>query len=134
MNLTAEALGLQKTHFINVTGLDPEDSAEINYSSARDLTLLAQELLESSLIRQILSTHKINLYGPELINTNEFLGRISGVIGGKTGFTDNALGCFLLILKAPQDNGYLINVVLGADDRFVEMEKLINWLNEAYKW
>lgn len=134
MNSEAQKLDLKNTHFINVTGLDPEDSTETNYSSAYDLTVLTQELLKTSLIRQILSTVKINLYGPELVNSNGFLGKIPGVIGGKTGYTEKALGSFLLVLEAPQDNQYLINVVLGADDRFGEMEKLINWLNEAYKW
>ncbi|OGZ24651.1 MAG: hypothetical protein A2896_01815 [Candidatus Nealsonbacteria bacterium RIFCSPLOWO2_01_FULL_43_32] len=134
MNAEAQKLGLKNTHFVNVTGLDPENLAEINYASAYDLTMLAQELLKSPLIRQIFSTAKINLYGPELINSNGFLGRIPGVIGGKTGYTERALGCFLLIFEAPKANQYLINVILGADDRSVEMEKLINWLNEAYKW
>lgn len=135
MNLQAQKLGLQNTYFINVTGLDPDDSEEINYSSARDLTIFAQELLKTSLIWQILSTPQIDLYGVELVNSNKLLGKIPKIVGGKTGYTEEALGCFLLVSEAPKSNRYLINVILGTNNgRFSEMEKLINWLNEAYKW
>jgi D-alanyl-D-alanine carboxypeptidase len=51
------------------------------------------------------------------------------VIGGKTGYTSDANGCFLLVLEVP-DKGKLINIVLGSDDRFGEMEKLINFAKE----
>ena len=125
---------LENTHFINVTGLDSEDSAETNYSSVRDLTIFAQTLLKTPLIWQILETRQIDLYGAELINSNKLLDRIPEIIGGKTGYTEQALGCFLLVLEAPKNNQYLINVILGAEDRFGEMEKLVDWVNRAYKW
>ena len=134
MNLETKSLGLVNTHFINVTGLDNDNLKETNYSSAYDLTILAKELLKSPLVWQILTTPKINLYGQELVNTNKFLGKMNGVIGGKTGYTEKALGCFLLVIEAPQNNGYLINVILGAGDRFAEIEKLIGWVNQSYQW
>jgi len=134
MNLEAQKLGLENTHFINVTGLDSDDSTETNYSSVRDLTMLTQTLLKTPLIWQILETRQIDLYGAELINSNKLLDRIPEIIGGKTGYTEQALGCFLLVLEAPKNNQYLINVILGAEDRFGEMEKLVDWVNRAYKW
>jgi D-alanyl-D-alanine carboxypeptidase (penicillin-binding protein 5/6) len=138
MNLEAQKLNLQNTYFFNVSGLDPEESGtEMNYSTVADLAKLAKELLKDSLVWEILSTPKFDLYGPELVNTNELLGEVPGIVGGKTGYTDLAKDCFLLVLEAPKDHGYLTNVILGAGNgsyRFLEMEKLIDWAQEAYRW
>ena len=136
MNLEAKNLLLDNTHFLNPTGLDSENSNDsINYSTAKDLVKLTGYLLkEQPLIWEILSTPKFDLYGPELININKLLEEIPGIVGGKTGYTEKALGCFLLVTKAPNSNDYLINVILGSEDRFGEMKKLIDWLNQAYRW
>ena len=132
MNLKAADLGLENTYFINSTGLDPEQpDHSINYSTTEDLVKLTKYLLKKSLIWEILTTPKFSLYGPELINTNELLGKIPNVVGGKTGFTDQAGGCMLLVLENKKGN-FLINVILGAPSssaRIEEMEKLIEWLN-----
>ena len=138
MNEDAQSLDLSNTHFVNSSGLDPaeqEPLEKINVSSARDLSQLTKWLLETPLVWEILSTPKINLYGETLINTNKLLGVVPGIIGGKTGYTDTALGCFVLVTEAPEGKGQIINVILGAtSDRFSEMEKLINWTRQAYRW
>lgn len=140
MNLEAKSLGMENTHFFNPTGLDPDNPADpLNYSTAEDLVELTKDLLKNQpLIWEILSTPKFDLYGPELINTNEFLGETTGlgvkIIGGKTGWTPEAKGCLLLVVKAPRNKGEIINIILGSEDRFGEMKKLINWLNQAYRW
>jgi len=135
MNLEAQQLGMENTLFSNVTGLDSETSDPTNYSTVHDLTVLARALLDKPLVWQILSTSQINLYGPTLTNSNRLLVKIPLIIGGKTGYTEEALGCFLLVLEAPSDHRYLINVILGTNNgRFSEMEKLIEWVNKAYKW
>ena len=134
MNLEARKIGLKNTLFYNVTGLDDDVSGKTNYASARDLTILAQTLLKTPLIWEILATRQINLYGAELVNSNKLLGIVPEIIGGKTGYTEQALGCFILVLEAPKNNQYLINVILGSHDRFGEMEKLIDWTARAYKW
>jgi len=135
MNKEAQSLGLLNTTFTNPTGLEP------NYSTVKDLVKLAKVLIrEEPLVWEILPTPKINLYGEELINTNELLNYDGDdwwkgkIIGGKTGFTEESLGCFLLVVEAPHNRGYLINVILGSEDRFGEMETLLNWLQKAYKW
>ncbi|MEK7519232.1 MAG: hypothetical protein AAB565_00375 [Patescibacteria group bacterium] len=143
MNEEAQKLGLNSTFFANPTGLDPEESkTEMNYSTTVDLVKLTKELLKKPLIWEILALPKYSLYGPELINTNKLLidggvGWQGKIIGGKTGFTDQAGGILLLVLRAPRGQGTLINVVLGAegvDQRFQEMRKLLDWLKEAYYW
>mgnify|MGYP001568126211 CR=1 FL=1 len=139
MNKDAQDLGLSNTRFVNSSGLDPETQEpeeNINVSSARDLSQLTKRLLKTPLVWEILSTPEINLYGETLVSTNKLLGVISGIIGGKTGYTDTALGCFVLVVEAPEGKGQIINVILGTAiaDRFSEMEKLINWTNQAYLW
>jgi len=54
-------------------------------------------------------------------------------MGGKTGFTEKAGGCFLSVFKI-NENQKIITVVLGSDDRFGETEKLINWVQKAYRF
>jgi len=140
MNSTARKLGFNNTSFVNPSGLDPEENepqTRINYSTVRDLAELTKGLLNKPLIWEILSTPKYSFYGPELTNTNELLGEIPGIVGGKTGYTDTAGGCMVLVTKAPGEKGILVNVILGSDGgngRFGEMKKLVNWLNTAYKW
>ena len=139
MNLEAESLGLENTHFVNPTGLDSNPPTALNYSTAEDLVNFTKYLLKKPLIWEILSTPKFDLYGPELINTNELLGynlptTQINIIGGKTGWTPEAGGCFLLVMEVPRSSGYIINVILGSGDRFEEMKKLVDWLYQAYRW
>lgn len=135
MNEKSQKLYMTNTRFFNSTGLEPDvPNPDINYSTTRDLSKLAKSLLGESLLWEISIMQKFNSYGPELINTNELLGKLPDIVGGKTGYAEKAGGCLLLVLKAPNEKGYLINIILGSNDRFGEMEKLINWVNSAYSW
>ncbi|HJN62468.1 MAG TPA: serine hydrolase [Candidatus Parcubacteria bacterium] len=145
MNLKANVFGLKDTFFVNSTGLDPDDLEDpINYSTAKDLVKLVDNLFDYPLIWEILSKKEYDLYDSDgvfhhkLINTNELLTAdepwVSRIIGGKTGWTPEAQGCLILILEAPKGKGYLVNVILGSEDRFEDMKELINWLPKAYKW
>lgn len=142
MNKVALENGLTNTYFSNPSGLDPDNADTINYSTAYDLAKLTEKLLEKPLVWQILSLPKYSEYGPELNNTNLFLINNNTdwhekIIGGKTGYTRQAGGCLMLVLKMPRGQGYLINVILGTEERdlrFDEMKNLIDWLKTAYKW
>lgn len=126
MNQEAQNLGLQNTHFEDSTGLNKN-----SYSTIEDLVKLTKHLFFNySLFREITSLKEYDLYmldgslHHKLINTNELLGQ-DGVIGGKTGYTHEAGGCFMVIQKKSQDT-YAIHIVLGAEDRLLEMSKLMN--------
>jgi len=138
MNLASQKMNLENTRFFNPTGLEPEEdkiTTQLNYSTANDLVKLTKELLKKPLIWEILSTPIYNFYGPELKNTNEFLfdespDQRTKIIGGKTGYTEKAGGCLLLVLEDKKGSKF-INVILGAQSveaRITEMQKLINWL------
>ncbi len=136
MNDKAKELGLGNTHFSDSIGLSLE-----NYSTSEDLIKLTKHLLKNyPIITEISRTKEIDLYKQDasfyakLVNTNELLGEIPDIVGGKTGFTTNAKGCLILVLNNHRNENYLIFVILGADDRFGEMKKLIDWVNTAYIW
>jgi D-alanyl-D-alanine carboxypeptidase len=132
MNWEAENLGMKNTHFVDSMGISPK-----NVSSPKDLVKFAKKLLEKPLIWEILQKKEFELYGPDgvfhhkLLNTNQLLGKMENILGGKTGYTLEAKGCFLLVLKAPDEKGFLINVILGSENRFTEMEKLINAITKS---
>lgn len=136
MNQKAKALGLENTRFINPHGLDPDDirySPEtinyFNYSTAGDLVKLAQYILkEHPLIFEI--SRKEPFYQVEDGIFDLFL--TQEVIGGKTGYTDEAGGCILFVFRNERGSIF-INLILGAPSspvRIEEMQKLIDWLNQ----
>jgi len=146
MNLEAKNLNLENTYFINPTGLDPDSLQDsVSYSTVQDLVKLTKFLLKKQpLIWEILGTREFDLYAPDgvyhhkLKNNNELLEKSTSwqekIIGGKTGWTLRSQGCLLLVLRAPKPQSFLINIILGSQDRFKEMEKLIDWVYEAHKW
>lgn len=134
MNDTTKALGLVNTHFEDVTGLDAR-----SYSTAEDMAKLSGYLFENyPLFKEIISFKEFDLYldngvfHHKLTSTNELLGKIPDIVGGKTGWTDIARGCFMVIVKDAQNDTYTMHVILKAEDRFLEMEKLIYWINANY--
>jgi D-alanyl-D-alanine carboxypeptidase (penicillin-binding protein 5/6) len=83
MNATAANLGLQNTHFTNVSGLYGED----HYTSARDMAVIASEAfavpqiaVASSVPTYTFTTQGANPREMTLQNTNKMLGT-DGVIG-----------------------------------------------------
>jgi len=142
MNMEAKRIGLENTSFFNATGLDPDSEKDKpNLSTAKDLALFAYYLFQNQpLIFEISSIPEEDLYylngvfHHKLINTNKLLNEIPGIIGGKTGWTPQAKGCLLLVMRSPKNKGIIINVILGSPHRFEEMKKLIQWLKESYRW
>jgi D-alanyl-D-alanine carboxypeptidase len=137
MNLYASytlELNPENTHFINSTGLDPEEPIEeTNYSNVKDLAKLVQYLLKNKPeIIDIISQKENMSFHYILESTNELFGKVDGIIGGKTGYTDKAGGCLILVLKGPIKNSCFINIILGSNDRFGEMEKMINWDKQIF--
>lgn len=138
INLYAKQIGLSNTQFVNPTGIEPDyPKGSRNTSTARDLVKLAKYILENYpqifeiTVKQFYTVLKpdgsIHHFIPQ--NTNELLGEFPEIIGGKTGWGPQAGGCLLLVLKNPKWESFYINVLLGAEDRFTEMRKLIEAIN-----
>lgn len=125
MNEEARNLGMDNTHFNDSTGLDAK-----SYSTVQDLAVLSQYLFERyPLFLEIIRLKEYSLYTDEeklhhkLETTNKLLGQ-EGIIGGKTGWTNEARGCMMALVQN-SDGSIAINIILGAEDRFLEMRKLI---------
>lgn len=113
MNQKAKELGLKDTKFQNATGL----SAKNHYSSARDMAILAKELLKHEKITNYTSQYESYLReGTDkkfwLVNTNRLVKFYPGVDGLKTGFTKEAKYC--LTATAKKGDMRVIAVVFGA--------------------
>jgi D-alanyl-D-alanine carboxypeptidase len=124
MNQKASELGLASTFFADPTGVNSK-----NVSTANDLVKLTEYILKNHPnIAEISKTKEFDVpnYG-KITNTNQLLGEIPEIVCSKTGFTAEAKGCLLLVLNKPENNNYSINIILGADDRFAEMKKMVDW-------
>lgn len=115
MNQKAQELGLTNTHFANPHGLDNEN----HYSTARDMSRLAQELLKHEDILRFTSIYEDYLTKPNgsqvwLVNTNRLVRFYEGVDGLKTGYTTDAGYC--LTATAKKNDFRIISVVMKASE------------------
>ena len=113
MNERAKELGMENTNFVNSTGLP----AENHYSTARDISIMARELIKHKKVLEWTSTWLDYIELPErkamVVNTNELIKRYDGFDGLKTGHTQEAGFC--LAGTAENNNMRLISVVLNGE-------------------
>ncbi len=127
MNARARELGLSRTHFVNVHGLDDEPG-EGNVTSARDIAMIARRLVSMPHVLEFSSIQQAPFRDGKFLlqNTNKLLGRFSGLDGLKTGYTHKAGFC--LCATAERKGIRLISVVMGAESnkmRFEESARLL---------
>ncbi len=135
INKRLQEIGAVNTHFVNPHGLD----AEGHYSTARDMSIIARELLKHEKILEYTSIYEEYLEKNDgsktwLVNTNKLVRFYDGVDGLKTGFTSTAGYC--LTATAKKDNFRLISVVMGEDtsaNRSSDTVKLLNYGFNTYK-
>ncbi len=140
MNEKAKVLGLGKTSFTDPVGL-----SDRNVSTAREVALLAKAALAKEEIRQATARKDYEfstLDGREKkVESTDYLlfdpaQNSFEVLGGKTGYTDQAGYCF--VGRFQDENGReVISVVLGSagkNERFRESKTLVNWVFQNYIW
>jgi D-alanyl-D-alanine carboxypeptidase len=110
LNDMAARLGLQQTHLVNPHGLDQPGHA----TSAHDLAAITMFALKNAEFRKIIGTQEYNGDGFQLTQANELLGSYTGLIGGKTGITDNA--GYSLVEAAERGGHTIIAVVLDSSE------------------
>ncbi|MEK9135461.1 MAG: serine hydrolase [Patescibacteria group bacterium] len=129
MNLKAHELGLTQTNFLNSTGLEDAQN-NFNYSTAENLAVLTKYILKNHpLIFEITSRKKMYLIKNGV--SDLILADSQAMLGGKTGYTDEAGGC-LIFLFSDEKGNIIINIILGApsaEARIQEAQKLINYVN-----
>ncbi len=112
MNQRARELGATHSHFVNPNGLPVPGQ----YSSARDLSIIARAAYANPTIRSIVCLPQLafryaNGRTRELENTNKVLRRLPYCNGMKTGYTEAAGHC--LICSGSRPGRDIIVVVLG---------------------
>ena len=134
MNLRAEQLGMENTHFVDCCGLS--DSPE-HYTSAQDVAIMSRELVlrfpqiqEYTTIWMEDITH-VTTRGSSvftLSSTNKLLKWYPYTTGLKTGSTSKAKYC--ISATAEKDGLNMIAVILGAEEpkkRFQDAQTLLSY-------
>ncbi len=142
MNEEAKKLGATNSNFVNPHGLTDDK----HYTTAYDMYLIFNEAMKYEKFKEIIhmsnytSTYhdkEGNEKEMEFATTNQFLTGTAAtpdnvnVIGGKTG-TTNAAGACLILLSQNSSGSPFISVVLQAEDRdtlYVEMSDLLQEIN-----
>lgn len=134
MNEKAIELGLTNTHFVTPHGLDDAN----HYTTALELAKLTDYAMDNETFTKVVGTKSTTIYinnqPRQINNTNELLGVLNGVVGVKTGFTNNAGRC--LVTETKRNNMDIITIVLGADtkkDRTKDSVNLIEYTFSKYK-
>lgn len=136
MNRKAATLGMQRCHFTDPAGLDDAATCDAN-----DLLRLVRSALRNApQLWPIMAQTQLTVRSAdgaivhEVKSTDELLGQLGGIVGGKTGYTDGALGCLILVVNSPTKNDTLVSIVLGSRGRFADTRNLLSWAQRAYQW
>ena len=130
MNEEARRMGLAETHFVRPDGLDTPG----HLSSARDVLKLAQAAMRRPLVRELVRREAARIAGGRsLFSWNDLLGDYDGLIGVKTGHTEEAGWCEV---AAARRNGVVVYaVILGSPSRArrnADLAELMDWGFDQY--
>ncbi|MCX8008372.1 MAG: D-alanyl-D-alanine carboxypeptidase [Patescibacteria group bacterium] len=134
MNEKAKTIHLEHSSFTNVVGWDDTN----HRMSAKDLSRLARVAIENPLIAKIVNIPEITVSDVDstiyhkLKTTNQLLGKVRGVSGIKTGYTQEAGQN--LVSMVQRDGKKVIIVVMRSQDRFADTTLLINWVFANFQW
>src|SRR5437867_11201913 len=91
MNARAASLGMSATHYADVSGFSP-----LSVSIPSDLIVLAQTAMRLPVFAQLVAQPQATLpFNGVIRNLDALLGQ-GGIVGIKTGHTDQAGGCFVV--------------------------------------
>jgi D-alanyl-D-alanine carboxypeptidase len=125
MNERLALMGLKDTHLVNSSGWGVPD----HYSSAYDLATFMRYAVQSPVFLEAISTASYTTAnGYTFTNTNKILGTVPDLLGGKTGYDDDAGYC--LIEVGQRDGHTMIAVTLDGvapDDWYDDNVVLLNY-------
>lgn len=129
MNKRASELYATNSHFVNSNGLHDES----HYTTVYDLYLIFNECIKHQEFLDIINTESYtvnitnsdgstrtdewipsNWYQSGLVDTPENM----TIVGGKTGTTDEAGSCLILLVKDESDHSY-ITMIMGASSKSI---------------
>jgi len=130
-NNLAASLQLNQTHLADASGFSPQ-----TVSTAANLVLLGQAALHDSVLTQIVGQSQADVpVAGTVHNVNYLLGQ-DGIIGIKTGNTDEAGGCFLFAAKHTFSGGQtvtMVGAVMGMPSLGTAMASAPPLLNGSYQ-
>ncbi|MDD3162231.1 MAG: hypothetical protein PHX49_09965 [Bacteroidales bacterium] len=138
MNQKAADLGMENTHFENSTGLQNEN----HYTTVKDLAILLSYALQNATFREIFTSSRhstqptnkhpggITFYSTmfEDLNNQNIIG--AEILGGKTGYTDEAGLCLASLGKVDKQE-YILITAGAKGDHHSEQYNIIDAL-EVY--
>ena len=134
MNAKAKNLSMINSNFQNPVGLDGLNQV----TTAQDLIRASEVAMRMPEFAKIVGTKSISFTDVSgkikynLKNINELLGVVPGVLGIKTGWTENARENLVTYIE--RDGHKVMIAVLGSQDRFGETKELIDWIFVNYNW
>jgi serine-type D-Ala-D-Ala carboxypeptidase (penicillin-binding protein 5/6) len=130
-NNLAKTMGMIQTHFSDASGFSPK-----TVSSAEDLIVLGQTAMKQPVIAEIVAKDSAILpVAGQVKNVNSLVGK-NGIIGIKTGNTDEAGGVYLFAANhtfANQKPILITGAVMKASDLKAAINSSLPMLNSAYK-
>jgi D-alanyl-D-alanine carboxypeptidase (penicillin-binding protein 5/6) len=130
MNAKAEELGLEGTHYVRPDGLDVAG----HVSTARDTLVLARAAMRQPLVRELVRKQTAQIPPDRTLKTwNDLLGEFPGLIGVKTGHTDNA--GWAQVAAARRGPSTVYAVILGSPSRArrnADLAALLEWGLDQY--
>ncbi len=129
MNEKAKLLGMKNTSFTNCNGFYDDDK---QISTAYDLALLCAELTEFEFLQEYFTCWRDNVRNgkTELVNSNELVKSYKGLIGFKSGYTENSGYCTAIAAK--RDEKTFISVALGYEEKPDSFSQARNLLDTAF--
>ena len=139
MNQKAEQLGMNNTHFANSTGLQDEN----HYTTVKDLSLLLSYALQNKTFREIFtsshhSTAATNKHPDGITFTSTLSQNLKDhtlpggkILGGKTGYTDEAGLCLASLARV--DGKEYVLVTAGAKGNHKTEQYDIDDAHAVYK-
>ncbi|MDF9827534.1 D-alanyl-D-alanine carboxypeptidase [Ereboglobus sp. PH5-10] len=140
MNIRARQLGMTNTTFVTPHGLPPPSRkiSDGDLSTPRDIALLSRHLIAHTDILKYTSV-RLRKFGEnvrpqksqtDMVNHNKLLGKVPGVDGLKTGFTNSAGFC--LSATAERDGRRVIVVSMGTPTRIARDARVAELIESAF--
>jgi D-alanyl-D-alanine carboxypeptidase (penicillin-binding protein 5/6) len=140
MNAKARALGMNHTTFRSPHGLPPASRriAEGDLTSPRDYVILSRYLLRQTDVTRYAGVRERDFGASQrsadrvikMVNHNHLLGKVAGVDGLKTGFTNGAGYC--LAATAERNGRRVLVVVMGSPDSKTRDFKVMELIERGF--
>lgn len=138
MNELAAKIGMDKSHFVNVTGLDTKN----HYSTVEDVLTLLNYALDNETFKEVYTTREYTLTNGLVVESTLqlYLEKkdydISKILGSKTGYTDNAGTCLSSLFEVQGHDMLVITVGAPFDKieqyNLVDNLSIIDYMEENY--